>query len=1186
MIQSTANLAELDLPVCVVTFESLTGKSGRMVEHVTLPPGDPRRTDLGLLVEEFKLKRNWPGRVACVVDGLAVEDPKGKPIGLFQTVTLAPAPGEIGTVILIGLAVASAAASAYLASRVKAPRLSANSADSKRRYGFGRVSSDAFVGDVIPVQYGYRPRVGGKVIAKIPRESVDGSGDSKLSLLLCLGHGRLEEIAGHTADFDRLDAAGLTGLWLNDQPVANFQGCVVSARMGATSQAVIPGFADTETLREVAVGGADLRNTSGSEYTGGSASGEAVTFTGVSSVNALVARIRFPQGLYTVADSGQVDARSVKYRYRTRLSPAGSWSAWTVIEINRADQTEFFSSPRTGTLNGGTAAVHDVQVERVSVESSSATVIDRMLLDSVVEVLYSSNTYNGFAMLALELTAGDQLTGVPRVSVELKGRRVRVWDGVSAVTAPVFTTTYSANPAYLALDLITNATFGMGAAYGDANIDFPSLIAWAQYCDETVARPAAGTRARFRGNLALEEDRDGYEWLRTVCRIGNCTPATVGGVWRFVVDRVQSAAVEVFTDGDIAVDGDGVAEFSYRRELGTGGVVRPNRLVAGYENENDAGQGDTLGFPDYGESWLATEPVQEESVRLEGETDPDQVAAKLVYLMARQRSLTRTVKFKTVRPVVAVQPGDRFDLAKSLVGWGTASGRLKAGATASTFKLDRSVTLGSGTYAVRVVHQDNSVEVKTITTVSGTYPAGTALAISGSWAQTPVEWEEYALGVSGVEVKPFLCTAVRPVESKELRWEIEGVEYAAGVYDGTGDEVTFPPYSSLTTGLTPPGPVLGLIGYERVTTRGREVQLSWTQRPVDAEQTASFRIFRRLSGTEAWVTVPQPTITARGAVVEIFETDLGYDFCVVAVSFGGSFLSPYDPRAAKTVVVFGVSEDPPPVPSSLTVAPVAGNLYRVFWGEVGSPDAVEWAVLTGGAYTFPGAPPATRSGGHDCMVIGRTEAQLAEYELAAGFAHEFWVRAVGENGRMSSVNWNTAHVGVVSAALPVGESLKNSKTFNLSSEGTHSNLTYDGTNLWLAQTSTSSAGVWTSPEVDTGSLTLTRLCFRPTTRSAAADPTISAAPFSLPGIEADQWGVIDDSPHTVGLLENPYPDNAHSWGFEVRTWDGTVWSDWAAWAFGTSVRRTLRKYQVRVTLTRTKDPYRPALKGLDVVATH
>lgn len=1148
-----------------VLEDCLSGRPARTSGEA--PAGQRARTLAGTLA-------NGQAYVAAI-NGKALRDGEDPVLAEGDHLVVAPAAGEPTTIALTAIALVSALASGFIASRALSAPASSRDGE-QQRYGFGRFSNDAFAGDVIPVVLGHRPRYGGKVVAAIPGEGVDGSGDEYLRLLICLGHGPFARIGNQTADFDRLAASALTGIFLNDQPIANFPGCFVSGRMGASTQPVMRGFDDTETLREVGVGGVALRNTSGSERTGGSASGEAYTFT-TAAVNFVVPRIRFPRGLASLSDTGQLEPRRVKYRARTRVAAGpGSWSAWTVFSVEQARQSEFFSSPRLA-LTASTPAAYDVQLERVSVEAGDAASVDDLVWDSIVEGVDAENTYDGFAMLDLELKASEQLTGVPRVSASVDGyAALRIWDGVSDPSSPVFTTGYSANPADHALEMITNPVWGMGATWGDGNVNMASLLAFRASRAATVSRPGGGSRPAYACNLVIDEDRDGVEWLMTICRAGGARPALAGNQWRFILDDAQSTPVERFTDGSILVDEDGKAQFSYTREYTQEGLARANQVVCAFENEQLDGAPDTFVWPAAGDEWLASEPVVPENVRLDGVTDPDQVAAMVLIRAKQLRYVSRRIRLQTTRDVVVVQAGDRFDAAMSLPAWGLASGRVAEGSTASALRLDRGVTLASATsYSVQVLHVDGSVEIKTIAAAAGVYEAGEAIALGSDLAQAPAAGAEYALGRTGLEMKPFICDAVRLADPERLVWEIEGTEYAAGVYDGTAGPVVIPPYSELGGLTTAPGPVLDLRAYERVAAGVRQVSLAWRQAPEDAQRTASFYVFRRIVGGQTWIRVPEPKVAARGAVIEITDTDRAYEFAVVAVSLGGSYLSPDDPRVPKAILVFGLAALPPAAPTGLVATQVSGNRYKLTWDAVDG--AVGYQVLYGGLDFF-GYPNA---GGESCLVLARTtDPELDGLDLAAGYDADFWVRSVGSSGRLS---FDAATVTVSNPPPPVGETIKSETNFVLSDDGTPDNLEWNGDYLNLDNAN--AEGVWTSDEVDTGSTSLGELTMQPGLINDAADPAINTDPFSAPSIAADQWGIVDSS-RTVAMLFPPWPDSVQSWTFEVQLYNAGTWGDWQTLSPCGSIRAVFSSYRIRVRMKRSAAPYRPGIRELTVIVTH
>ncbi|MEQ8844409.1 MAG: phage tail protein [Phycisphaerales bacterium] len=1072
----------------------------------------------------------------------------------------APMPGGLPTlgVIAVNLAIAAAASAAsYALAQRQLKKVTSTDDQESRRYGFNRLSFDARVGDPIPVVFGRR-RFGPKIVSVVPDDSV--AGDSKLRMLLLIGHGQIQAIGNQFADFDNVASSALEGIYLNDQPISNFTGVRAWGRTGSDSQAAIPGFDNPSALRDVGVGGVTLQPSTAFQ----------VTTSGP--VQAVIPRIRFPVGLYAL-NGAQIDARAVQYRVRWRETAGpGDWSDWIIRTVERAEQSEFTSAGRLDFLVE-TPTQLDVEVERITAEVDPAQGADEMVWDSIIEETYDSQRYAGLAMLALELTAGEEIAGVPRVSADVQGLRVRVWDGVSDPSDPTFVTAFSTNPAWHALELLTNTTWGLGATYDDGRIDMRSLCAWGQYCDELVDRPAGGTRHRFRHNYAMDRQQEGWDWLRQITRAGRCSPSSTGGVVRFIVDRPQDVAVETFGDGSIAVDDNGVAQFAVRYELATGGKGRPNRTVIQFENEQADGLPDAVATPDYGQLWLASENTVEQQVRLDGVTDPDQAAAEAAYVMDRTRFLTRTVEFVTVRPLVMLQPGERFDLAFNLTGWGSASGRLAADASTNRVKLDRQVELVSGRqYVIQVHHSDNSIELRQIISPPGVYARGQDIELASTFATVAKADEEYQLGETGLQVKPFTCTQVRPVEfNGALAWQISGIEYDEDVYNEVVGDVTLPPYSTLDDKLRTPGPVIDLVAFERVINGISAIELAWRQKPEDQLITASFRIYRRRVGTTTWVLVPDPKVSRRGSIIEIDDRDVAYDFAVVAVSYQGRFLRPDDPSVPKTGIAFGLGEAPPPPPDNVAATQTAGATYKLTWDAVDG--AIGYQVLYGGPFSGTDLP---NDGAEDAYVLARTtDPELLGLVVPPSIDHRWWVRSVGASGRLS---WTATDETLNHANLPPGTSVRGTYTPDLSSVGTLTNLTWNATTSRLELTDPDSPGIWQSPEIDLGSAELTTFMHRILTGNDTDDPTLAGFPERIPSIEADQWGVIYDDPdRAVGMLMPPFPDARIGYKVEIRTAVNATFGPWSDWAPFTGYDASVGRVQFRVTLDRQSAPYRPSL---------
>lgn len=1152
--------------------------------------------------------------VAVDADGRAVD--QDAPLCGGDRLHIAPMPGDLSTGIMIAIAIASAAASAVMAGSVRLPPAQGSEDGQEQRYGFGRFSNRAFSGDVVPVVYGEIARHGGKVIAVVPSESSDGSGEERIRMLIALSLGApygIAAIGNQTADFDNVPAANLADVYLRDQEIAGFAACRAWGRMGTSDQRAIPGFDDIELMRDVGVGGANLRNTSGGDRTGVDASGEAVAIATQGTVNAVVVRVRLEEGLYRVASSAQVESHTVRYRVRWQPlddagNPVDGYGAWQTISLTQANQAGFWSSPRLEI--GSLARRVRVQAERVSAEPTDVATRDSLNWASIIEVRDSEETYPGVALLALELVAGEQLQSVPEVSVRVKGRKVRVHDGVSPPTAMVFTPAYSNNNADCLLDYATNAEFGMGL--DDTQVNFSQLLALRARCNELVERRTRpGEFApRHTFNYVFAQQREHMDNLITIAQAARAMPSMPGQTLGIVMQVPQSVPVETYTDGSIARDGDGQLQLTTTIEWTQGGLTRPNQVMLQYEADAAEGDVDDVVYPEDGELWLADESPEQSQERLDGVTDVDELYRHSVYKMNSLRFVAEAVELEPTHAFPRVRPGERFDLATSMLGYAAASGRVRLNSTTSQVRLDREVVLASlpagQSYRLRVYHLDGSVETQLVTSPPGAYGIGQGLSLAAPLAQAPAEGAEYALEIPQrvVVAKPFICTSVSfSDENGDIRWRVAGTEYVEGVFADVGGDVSPPRYSSLGSPSTPPGPVIGLRIFDRQnpTTGVREAHLAWGQQPEDAAITASYHLYRRIMGTAAWVRMANAVVTRRAAVVEIADTTRGYEFVVVAVSATGAYLSADDVRHPKATLVLGGAVLPPPAPAGLAIASVGGNTYDLAWTAVDG--AVAYVVMAGGVPGGGNAGDKVFANACDCRVLARvasnalTGLRLPLASHGPGGAPtagqvSFYVRSVGANGRMSE---GVSRVDVGNALAPTGMAAKHGYAADLSTGWTNAQslASTPGTGVDWVPTTVGTAAVWEGPIVDTGSDVPTQLVYHLRTVNRAADPTIAATPFVVPSIEADQWGVdaIDaGGERRAGMIFPPFTagagvhngDATHRWVVEVAIEVGGVWQPYVQLAAFASLAGTFRRYRVRVSMSSGAAPYRPGVRALAV----
>lgn len=1117
-------------------------------------------------------------RHAVVINdrGVEVADLGSVPASTVGRVLIGPRPAGIEIGVIAGLAavgvIASFASAAFLTREHSAqlpPAVTSSSEPEESRPSFGRFSRRAFPGGTPPVIFGFVQRRGGDEIQTVRAPNPTGNGERVLRMLLCYGHGPIKSIGGITSDSDAVSLAGNQAIYLNDQPVSNFPGARAWVRLGTEGQAAIPGFDDAEVLRDVGAG-------AGFELVPGDTS----TYTTIGAVDAVTLTVSLPQGLFEVGANNTLQTRRVEYRVRLRQHDTGSgspgsWSAWQTVTLEAADRSAFSSVPRFSAQGG--RSVQDIEVERLTALPAGVGAVDQLRWEQVGEVTDTNSTYAGYAMLALELIASEQLTGVPSVAADVEGQsQLRIWDGVSDPADPEWTLGYSDNPAWALLEVIANSTWGMGAQGGLSRIDTASLIAWAQVCDELVPRKlSAGTRRRYTFNLAVDSPRRGRELLTLIAAAGRARVSMSGQLFRVLGFAPQQAAAEMITDRDISASEEGVPGVVYTVEPTTGGVARTNQIVAQFIDAAQGGEVDEIRVPDYGDEWLATETPRPSTVRLDGVTDREQAYALAWHAMKRERYLGLRATIDVAMPVMTLQPGERFDLAESTAGFALATGGLLA-ATASTVTLDRAVTLdGAKAYRVSVVTGDGASQTRAVALAAGTFPAGTALVLAEELDPVPAAGDGYALGEVGEVSKPMLCESVELTDARDMLWRIEGVEYSPIIDDDDEAPAAVPNYSTLDLLDGAPGPLASLVAEDRSVGEDIRVLLSWRQSDADAQRTGSYRVYRRRVGTVTFVREPSAIVSRYSSLLDLDDSEIGYEFAVVAVSLAGNSLSPYDPRVPKATAVFNLGIPPPDAPATLTITREADGLYTLEAAEVDG--AVEYQWLAGGDTTS-----APNAGAEDCRVIARTPGPvLAGLLLPPGVGFRAFVRAVNPQGRLSI---EAATAAVASPLIPPGGVSAAAATYDLSSAGTLSGLAWDAGQARL-ELSGGDEGTWTGPVVDLGAVISARVTAHAATANDAANAVMSTlTTLVVPSVEADQWGTLTDGGSAlVGMIMPPWPDNAQAVDLECRSSnDNVTYSAWQPLTPYMGLAVVARYVQLRARLARTRAPYRPALRSVSL----
>ncbi len=304
-------------------------------------------------------------------------------------------------------------------------------------------------------------------------------------------------------------ANGYQSILLEDTPLQdengnkNFENVTVNFRSGTNDQEYIEGFPAVEN--EIPI---DVELKSSTPW--------------VRSFNNLdldAVRLRLRWGPLRNQDPTTGDVTGYTIEYAVDLqTDGGAWSE--VLRAKISDKTsDNYERPHRIDLPKADIGWL-VRVRRITPNSTSEYISDKMYVKAVTEVIDAKLRYPNTALVSLQYDAETFGGSVAKLAVDLKGVKIKVptnynpgtreyvgmWDGT-------FKRAYSNNPAWIYYDLCTSKRYGIGERIIDGMLDKWSLYRLAQYCDELVPDGLGGQEPRFTCNIYLQSAEDAYSIL-------------------------------------------------------------------------------------------------------------------------------------------------------------------------------------------------------------------------------------------------------------------------------------------------------------------------------------------------------------------------------------------------------------------------------------------------------------------------------------------------------------------------------------------------------------------------------------------------------------------------------------------------------------------------------------------------
>ena len=585
---------------------------------------------------------------------------------------------------------------------------------------------------------------GGKGGGSAPVEEPDtlrSRGEASVIAALC--EGEVEGIPGDNAD-ERgkniyLDGTPLTSPGGSANFNTDGDGDVeVQFVSGTQSQSPLSGFS-----------GVQIEQSLGAKVT------KAVGRVSVTTTRSDLARVIVRVGvgsLFKVEDDGDIKATSVRFNIKIFDSISGTPIVNEDQEIQGKSRGPFdreYSYSLSGT------GPWTVRVDRITADATDLQQNDDLYFKAIVGILDDTLSYPNTAMLGMKFSA-EAFTSVPRVSVELKGLKIRVPTGISnGVWGGEFTYEYNNNPAWVLYDLMTNERYGAGLYIEADDIDIYSLYDIAQYCDEQVSDGKGGTEKRFTFNGIINNRAEAYEVMNAVAAVFRGMIYFAQGVIMTTQDR-PGTVVRQFSPSNVVVQVNDDGQVTSPPFVYEGTALKARKTVALVSwNDKDDGFKSKV---EYVEDAAAIQryKYRETEIRAFGTTSQGQARRVGYWTLLTDLNETETVTFKVSAEGFFLMPGEIIEIADPYRTAGVAAGSLAEGGTTGLV-LDREVTLESGV-SYQITIRDGGQEL----TASVTSSPGVTVNISVSPAFTtaPDAGSPWLIREASIEAKKFRVTGL------------------------------------------------------------------------------------------------------------------------------------------------------------------------------------------------------------------------------------------------------------------------------------------------------------------------------------------------------------------------------------------------------------------------------------------
>ncbi|MAK55514.1 MAG: hypothetical protein CML17_06685, partial [Pusillimonas sp.] len=641
----------------------------------------------------------------------------------------------------------------------------------------------------------------------------------------------------------------------------NFKDVGFDFRLGTSNQTFIDGISNIET--EVSIG------------TTVTTSNPVTHTVSQTNINAVRVTLRFPS-MQKFKTNGNIVGVEVNLLIKT-IENDGTTT--TVIDDTvKGKSTNAYFRDYIVKLKSTTSFPVVIRVERVTADSTDATLVNAFQFQQATNIIFEQNAYANTAHVALRLSA-EQFPRIPKRVYRIRGRKIKIPHNATvdlqtgAISyAGTFNGSFKTNkewttdPAWILYDLLSDTRAGCGIA--ESNLDKFTFKTVSEYCGASVdaGNGDGSTEPRFSCNVNITQQQEAYGLINALCSVMRVMPFYSAGGISISQDAPKTASY-IFTNANVTEEG-----FLY-----AGSSLKTRHTVINVSYFDMTTQEVDVETVEADASTQAKYGIVVKNIKAFATTSRNQARRLGRWFLYNEQNSGETCSFTTTAAAgVLVRCGDVIEISDRLKAGVRRGGLLSSVTSTTVVVLDDSnntdiPSLGDSP-TISVILPDGSLEQKTISAISGT-----TITVSSAFSAAPNEHAPYILETSNLETTTWRVISVK--ENENRTFSITALSHDSGKYAFVEDGSALPTrnINILTQVLNPP---VGLQASEQIVLINNKavskITLDWQTQSAATKYEVQYRFdngdFKK--------------IETLSSDAEIFNSDAG-EYEIRVFSFNG-----------------------------------------------------------------------------------------------------------------------------------------------------------------------------------------------------------------------------------------------------------------------------------------------------------